>query len=170
MSITELAERRRLEALRDLGVVPFLPDAVFDHVAEVARSHFDVPVALVTILTRDDQIFAGRQGLAMQGTPREIAFCDHTIRSDDVMVVHDALEDPRFRGNPLVLGEPHIRFYAGAPLVLGDGVRVGSLCIIDRKPRGMTLSETLVLKNIAHIALNELKQFGARAPKLARGA
>jgi GAF domain-containing protein len=103
-------------------------------VAEAAAS-FAAPIALVSLVDADRQWFKAAVGLAATGTPRSLAFCDRAIRSAGVMVVPDAAQDPRFAENPLVTGEPGIRFYAGAPVEVAGGQRIGTVCVIDRAPR-----------------------------------
>ncbi len=132
MSPSEIA---RLAALHAHGVLDTPPEAAFDRITELAAELFDAPIALVSLVDAERQWFKSAVGLAVRETPREYAFCDHTIRSDEVMVVADAAHDDRFRDNPLVTGDPGVRFYAGAPLTLPSGARLGSLCIIDREPR-----------------------------------
>lgn len=108
----------------------------YDDIARAASTLFDTPVALVTVIDRDEQRFLGRVGTDFQGTPRSVAFCDFTISEPDrVMVVEDLAADARFAANPLVTAEPFVRFYAGAPLVTDDGQALGTLCVLDVKPR-----------------------------------
>ncbi|MGA0605377.1 GAF domain-containing sensor histidine kinase [Phenylobacterium sp. VNQ135] len=129
------SEPARLQALREYGVLDTPPEAAFDRITELAAELFDAPIALVSLVDADRQWFKSAIGLPVSETPRAYAFCDHTIRTDEVMVVPDATADDRFRDNPLVLDDPLIRFYAGAPLTLPSGLRIGSLCVIDRQPR-----------------------------------
>ena len=130
-------EFERLGCLTSLKILDTAPDVQFDRVTSLASSIFSVPIALVSLLDKDRQWFKSNHGLgAVRETSRQISFCKHVIMPDapDVTVVLDALADARFSANPLVLGWPHIRFYAGAPLrVLRDGVtrKIGTLCLID---------------------------------------
>jgi PAS domain S-box-containing protein len=117
----------------DLGGL--MDDAGLTAITEFAAKLCDVPIALVSFVERDRQWFPARTGLSVTETPRESSFCAHAMQCPDIMVVPDASTDPRFRDNPLVLGEPHIRFYAGAPLVAADGTQIGALCVIDTAPR-----------------------------------
>lgn len=110
-------------------------EPLFDNVAQLAASFFDVPTSVVTILNSETQQFRGACGIANDMTDRESAFCNHTVEQDGVFIVNDASIDPRFNKNRLVTGEPGIRFYAGAPIRVSDGIAVGSLCLIDYKPR-----------------------------------
>jgi GAF domain-containing protein len=154
-------ELRRLQALRDLSCDKGEHVAALDHVAQVAIQHFKVPIAIVSLLDDKRQYFAGRQGTPLDGTPIGDSFCRFTILSDDVFVVEDAMTDPRFANSPLVTGEPHIRFYAGAPLIMENGVRLGAACIIDQRPRTLNVGQKVVLKQLAKIALAELKDRAA---------
>jgi len=128
-------EPERLAALSALDVLDTPPEAELDVITALAADRFDAAIALVSLVDSDRQWFKSRFGLAVCETGREESFCAHTILQDDVMVVPDARADPRFRGNPLVVGAPHIRFYAAAPLVTRAGRKIGSLCLIDPRPR-----------------------------------
>lgn len=150
-------EAARLEALREYHILDTPAEAAFDRITRLAADLFGTPIALVSLVDTDRQWLKSVVGLEVSETPREQAFCDHTIRSDEVMVVADAELDARFAQNPLVTGDPNIRFYAGAPLRLGSGLRVGSLCIIDRQPR-QTLSaeERRRLEILAQVVVSEM--------------
>lgn len=131
-------ERQRLAALRATGLLDTPPEAAFDDLARIAARVCGVPVALVSLVDETRQWFKARVGLDMPQTPRDQAFCGHAILSDEVMVVADATRDARFHANPLVTGKPGIRFYAGAPLALAGGQRIGTLCVIDTVARVLT--------------------------------
>lgn len=128
-------EFRRIQALHATGLLssPRLPE--LDEICRRAQEQFGVATALVTLIDRDTQIIKAREGSDLEQTPRAWAFCDYTIRTDQVFVVLDAIQDARFAANPLVTGEPFIRFYAGAPLVYLQEVRLGALCLLDPRPR-----------------------------------
>jgi GAF domain-containing protein len=129
-------EAERLAALVGVAVLDTPPEPEFDALVQQAAARFGVPISLVSLVDADRQWFKAAVGLpASHATPREQAFCDHAIREAEVMVVTDATADPRFADNPLVTGAPNIRFYAGAPLVLAQGARLGTLCVIDTVPR-----------------------------------
>lgn len=145
-----------MHALHSTGLLDTRASESFDRVTRLAAALFDVPIALVSLVDDDRQWFKSCVGLDVSQTPREYAFCDHTIRTAQVMVVEDAVQDPRFAGNPLVMGEPRIRFYAGAPLVLSSGQTLGSLCIIDRSPRSFTPSQREQLKDLAAIVMAQI--------------
>ena len=155
----------RLHALRELSCDGGEHVTALDHVAQVAIQHFKVQIAVVSLLDNRRQYFLGRQGTALDGSPIGDSFCRITIQSDDVFVVEDATTDPRFAQSPLVVGEPHIRFYAGAPLITDDGVRIGAACLLDHRPRTLNIGQKIVLKQLAKIAMVELKD---RAKRLAR--
>ncbi|MDB5599944.1 MAG: domain S-box-containing protein [Xanthobacteraceae bacterium] len=150
-------EIERLKALHDLKINGSQAVPTFDDICRLALDYFGVPIALVTLVDSDVQHFKGRCGTDLTGTPRDVAFCSHAILSDDVLVVEDASTDPRFATNPLVTGEPHIRFYAGAPLVLRSGVRLGTVCVIDRQPRKIGAGECEALKRFANLAVEALR-------------
>ncbi len=142
-------ERRRLSALSDLAIFDTDPEPVFDRLTSLASTIFETPIALISLIDRERQWFKSCLGLGVNSTPRDVAFCDIAIRNDAVMVVHDATQDPRFCLNPLVTGDPHIRFYAGAPL-RHQGVLIGTLCIIDRVARPeFADSDKLILQSLA---------------------
>ena len=128
-------ESERLAALYRYEVLDTPPEANFDLITSLAASVFGAPMALITLIDPDRQSFKSRYGLSVTETPRDDAFCAHAILSSDVLVVPDAATDARFVDNPLVLHDPKIRFYAGAPLETADGFRLGTLCVMDREPR-----------------------------------
>ncbi|TNC74917.1 GAF domain-containing protein [Rubellimicrobium roseum] len=141
LDVTDQGEAHRLHILRESGLLDDGPLPELDELCERARSYFDVEVALVTLVDADRQVFKAAAGTDLRETSRTVAFCDHTIRGDAVLVVPDATRDPRFAANPLVAGAPYIRFYAGAPLIYLDGVRLGSFCLIDSRPRQLSSVE-----------------------------
>lgn len=149
-------EPRRLSALRALDVLDTPPEERFERITRVASAAFGVTTALVSLVDEHRQWFKSHCGLDATETPREISFCGHTILDDKAFVVPDTHEDQRFFDNPLVTGEPYIRFYAGYPLVVDDGSRVGTLCLLDPEPRTLNEAEVSLLKDLAHIATHEL--------------
>jgi len=153
-----LDDEYRLDALNSYAVLDTPPEPAFDRVTRSAASLFDVPIAVVSLVDRDRQWFKSCVGLDASETPRGTAFCAHAIMRDSVMVVPDASADPRFAENPLVIGPPGIRFYAGAPLVTAEGFRLGTLCIIDTKPRTMLSAEQQAsLRDLAAIVVDTLE-------------
>jgi diguanylate cyclase (GGDEF)-like protein len=153
------AEHERCAALRDLGILDTMPDKNFDAVANLASSTFEVPVALVTLLDEQRAWFKAATGWDVNEAPRDVSFCNYTIYHGDLFVVEDATRDPRFRNNPLVSGQPHIRFYAGVPIGLSDTEHLGALCIIDTKPRRLADRDAYLLRTMAQVVSNLLRQF-----------
>ncbi len=151
-------EAERLEALRRYAVLDTGPEERFDRITRLAARLLGVPICLVSLVDRDRQWFKSRVGLAACETSRDTAFCAHAILDDRPLVVLDAREDPRFQGNPLVTGAPHIRFYAGAPLVVASGHRLGTLCAISDVPRReFTPDEEAILRDLAAVAIDALE-------------
>jgi PAS domain S-box-containing protein len=149
-------EAHRLQVLFNLDILDTPAEERFDRLTRLASRLFNVPIALVSLVDANRQWFKSRQGLAVAQTDRSASFCSHAIQQDKVMVVEDALRDPRFVENPLVTGAPGIRFYAGSPLAAPDGTRVGTLCLIDRAPRTFSEEEAMALRDLAAIVANEL--------------
>ena len=133
-----ITEGARLDALRAYDVLDTAPELAFDDITLLASQICGVPIAAISLIDECRQWFKSIVGLDVRETSRDIAFCAHTILQPDLMLVPDAGADPRFSDNPLVTGDPHIRFYAGTPLVSPDGHALGSLCVIDRVPRTLT--------------------------------
>lgn len=156
-------ENKRLEALHRYNLLDTAPEQSFDDFTRLAAYICSTPIALVTLLDAERQWFKAKIGLELSETPREQAFCSHTILSDQLMVVNDAVADDRFSENPLVTGDPHIRFYAGAPLVDGEGFGLGSLCVIDRKPRQLTDEQLRALEALGRqlVAQCEFRRISA---------
>ena len=149
-------EAERLKALESYSLIEADREAAFDNIATLASAIFGVPIALVSTVGREAQCFRGVRGLEAAGSSRDTAFCAFAILNSDIMVVEDATQDARFRDNPLVTGEPHIRFYAGAPLRVGngDGHAVGTLCLIDTRPRRLAPAEREKLVLLARTAVD----------------
>ncbi len=149
-------ESRRLQTLRNLRILDTPPEERFDRVTRLAKQVFSTSIALVSIVDADRQWFKSRQGLDAEQTDRDISFCGHAILDDKIMVVNDALTDQRFHDNPLVCGDPNIRFYAGYPLAAPDGSRVGTLCIIDDKPKDLSKEQLQILRELGRMVEEEL--------------
>ena len=133
--MNSLSEEKRQAALDALRLDSFERTA-FDDLVKLAADTFEVPIATISIVDHDRQWFMSSVGLTVAETSREIAFCDHTIRApDELLVVEDATTDERFASNPLVTGDPRIRFYAAAPLKISSGYAIGTLCVLDTQPR-----------------------------------
>ncbi|CAN5875462.1 hypothetical protein BH11PSE13_BH11PSE13_13290 [soil metagenome] len=132
-------ELARLAELKRLVIMDTDEEQAYDDITRMAASICGTPVALITLVDENRQWFKSRMGLQVSETPRESAFCAHAIQwPDQAFVVRDASKDQRFEANPLVTGDPNIRFYAGAPLVTASGHALGTVCIIDREPRDIT--------------------------------
>lgn len=157
---TPFNEQERLAVLYELLLLDTPPEQRFDTIVEFAASEFDVPISLITLVDRDRQWFKARRGLEVCSTPRDISFCGHAILQPEIMVVPDAAADPRFADNPLVTSEPHIRFYAGAPLALASGLVIGTLCIIDTTPRTLDAVELSILSSLRKLLVMELSGAG----------
>lgn len=153
-----LNESDRLAALADYELTEDDSELQLDTIVQLASKLFDVPVVLVSIVERERQFFSARIGLDVCETGRDVSFCAHAIETDDILVVPDAKLDLRFAQNPLVLGEPFIRFYAGMPLMSPSGHALGTLCIIDRRPRnGLSPKDREHLKALATLVLDKLE-------------
>ena len=150
-------EERRLRALQQTGLLDTAAEERFDRYTRIATALFDVPIAMVSLVDRDRQWYKSRIGTDVSETGRDRAFCAHVILGDEVMQVPDALVDDRFADNPLVTGEPRIRFYAGAPLSLGDGSAVGTLCVIDHRARNLDQGQIRLLSDLAKLVERELQ-------------
>jgi excisionase family DNA binding protein len=151
-------EAARLAALAASQLIDTPPEARFDRIVRLAAQVTGSPIALVSLLTSTRQWFKARVGLEAQETPREWAFCSHAVLAADVFVVEDAATDPRFRDNPLVQGDPKIRFYAGVPVRDDAGRALGTLCVIDREPRKLRGAELQALVDLADIASEEVRK------------
>lgn len=144
-------EAGRLKALRDLSIVGTDKLPEFDALVEAAAAIFDCPIGLVSLVEETEQWFKACCGLNVDGTPRDISFCQHTILSDELFIVQDALKDERFRENPLVTRDPGIRFYAGCPLSIDGQHNLGALCVIDREPRTPSPAQLEQLRRLAKV-------------------
>ena len=151
-----LDETIRLLGLHSLRILDSAPEERFDRVTRMAQRVFDVDICLVSLVDSDRQWFKSKQGLDACQTPREVSFCGHAILHEQVFVVEDAHADERFADNPLVTGDPTVRFYAGYPVHAPDGHRIGTLCLIDKKPRRFAASEEQTLKDFAALVDDEL--------------
>ncbi len=150
-------EEQRLLALHRYNLLDTPPEAVFDDITRIASEVCGTPIALISIVDESRQWFKSKVGLDAAETPRDIAFCDHAIRGDLLFEVTDAAEDFRFKDNPLVTGDPNIRFYSGMPLTTDDGFNLGTLCVIDRKPRELTTAQKQCLSALARQLVLQLE-------------
>ena len=153
---TPVSEASRLRALHELKILDTESEERFDRLTRMARRMFGVPIALVSLVDANRQCFKSRQGLEAAQTGRDISFCGHAILGEDVFVIPDASSDQRFSDNPLVTNDPNIRFYAGCPLTLEGGHKVGTLCLIDREPRDFDGEDQAALRDLAEMAEAEL--------------
>jgi PAS domain S-box-containing protein len=149
-------EPARVQALRGLGVLDTADEERYDRLTRLAVRTFDLPVALVSLVDADRQWFKSCIGLPDREVPRGISFCGHAILRDEPLVIEDARADPRFADNPDVTGGALIRFYAGQPLYAPDGHKVGTFCVIDRKPRSFDAADRALLADLATLAEREL--------------
>lgn len=160
-------EKERLKLLNSHNILYTQEEDTFNRITRIAAHMLGMPIALISFIDAERQWFKSKVGLDVSETAREHAFCAHTICDQHIMEVEDAREDQRFSNNPLVLNDPNIRFYAGAPLCLKDGHNLGTLCVIDNKPRRLKDNERALLKDLAALVIEqiELRQTTQRAIK-----
>ncbi len=157
MKIPEIPsnEKERLVTLRSLDILDTPTEARFDSITRVAKRLFDVPIAVISLVDENRQWFKSCVGLDVKETSRDVSFCGHAILGNEAMIVSNTLEDQRFNDNPLVTGPPNIRFYAGHPIKALNGQTLGTLCIIDQKPRHFKSDDLTALKDLAMIVERE---------------
>ena len=143
-------EKKRLQELSDYQVIGSSPEPELDELTQIASAICDTPISLISLIDDKHQWFKSKKGLDVSGLPRNDGFCQHALHNaDEVLVVNDPLNDERFKENPYVMGQPHIRFYAGAPLQTAKGNILGTLCILDNKPRTISENQKIALKLLA---------------------
>jgi len=150
-------ETKRLKVLWQYEVLDTVPEEVFDDLTDLAATICEAPIALISLVDEDRQWFKSRVGVTLSETSRDISFCAHAIAQEDLFVVPDATLDVRFKNNPLVTGPEKIRFYAGAPLVTPDGHALGTLCVLDKKPRTLRPEQRQALSVLAHHVVSQLE-------------
>lgn len=150
-------EEDRLAVLETYNIMDTAPQAEFDDIVELAAQICDVPIALISLVDDRRQWFKARVGVDATETPREVAFCAHAIQQAEVFVVNDATQDARFAENPLVTGDPNLRFYAGAPLETPDGYPLGTLCVLDNRPREISAGQQRSLAALARQVITQLE-------------
>jgi GAF domain-containing protein len=157
-------EAQRLAALQEYRILDTAAEQAYDDIVALAAYLCDVPIALISLVDESRQWFKSRLGLNEKETPRDVAFCAHAILQTEPLIVRDALKDTRFSDNALVTGSPHIRLYAGFPLVNPDGFALGTLCVIDRKPRRLSAEQKTAMQALARqvMALLELRRVSAQ--------
>ncbi len=150
-------EQARLAALHAYRILDTDPEIAFDDLTLLASQICNTPIALISLVDEDRQWFKSRVGISASQTSRDIAFCAHAIRQPGLFIVPDAMLDERFRGNPLVTSDPHIRFYLGAPLLSREGEALGTLCVIDQQPRTLTAQQVEALEALRRQVMAQLK-------------
>lgn len=149
-------ETDRINTLRSLNILDTQAEERFDRLTRLAARMFDVPIALVSLIDEDRQWFKSATGLDASETHRDISFCGHAILGDEIFNIPDATQDERFADNPLVTMDPSIRLYVGCPLKAHDGAKMGTLCLIDQKPRELSKEDLQALRDLADMAEQEL--------------
>ena len=150
-------EAARVAALNRYAILDSEPEEAFDDLVVLAAHICRTPMALLSLVDDHRQWFKSAVGVQIKETPKEISVCAHAIEQSELFIVPDMLEDARFRDNPLVTGEPRIRFYAGAPLVNEEGFALGTLCVVDREPRELDEEQKDALKTLSRLALRQME-------------
>ena len=150
-------EESRLQKLHAYNILDTPPEEPFERITRIVAETMGAPIAAVSLIDRDRQWMKARRGIDLAEVPRDLAFCAHAILSDQVLVVEDATQDVRFSANPLVSGSSAFRFYAGAPLRTPDGFNLGTLCVIDRRPRTLSPSHHQLLEDLARLTVDEME-------------
>jgi len=150
-------EKQRLNVLWQYDVLDTVPEEVFDDLTELAARICEAPIAMITLVDESRQWFKSKVGVTVKETSRDISFCGHAIAQSDLFIVPDATKDQRFEHNPLVISDPKIRFYAGAPLITPDGYPLGTLCVIDKVPRELRPDQKSALRTLARHVMTQLE-------------
>lgn len=154
---TTTSEARRLKVLWQYEVLDTVPEELFDDLTELAARICEAPIALISLVDEDRQWFKSKVGVTINETSRDISFCAHAIKGQDLFIIPDATKDLRFADNPLVTSDPKIRFYAGAPLIAPDGEALGTLCVIDKVPRELSSEQQQALRVLARHVMTQLE-------------
>ncbi len=154
---TPKSEVKRLKVLWQYDVLDSVPEEVFDDLTDLAAHICEAPIALISLVDEDRQWFKSKVGVSLSETARDISFCAHAIMNEGIMIISDARKDARFQKNPLVTGPQRIRFYAGAPLITPDGHALGTLCVLDKKPRQLRPEQKQALIVLAHHVVSQLE-------------
>ena len=157
MTSLKTNEARRLKVLWQYDVLDTVPEEVFDDLTELAARICEAPIALLSLIDEDRQWFKAKVGVTLNETSRDISFCAHAIKHHDLFIIPDATQDARFADNPLVISDPKIRFYAGAPLITPDGYALGTLCVIDKVPRELRTEQKQALRVLARHVMTQLE-------------
>jgi GAF domain-containing protein len=160
-------ESQRTAELEALDLVVSPPERNFDRITRLAKSHFKVNISLMSMVYKDMQWFKSACGIDDKSTPRNVSFCGHVVEKGEPLVVLDPASDPRFFDNPLVVGRPKIRFYAGAPVFSPKGIILGTLCLLDNKAREFTVEDLQDLKDFASLLETEIEARSLREKTLA---
>ena len=150
-------EEQRLKALAEYRILGTEPEKCYDDITQIASLTCNVPISLMTLVDKDRQWFKSKIGLEINQTRRDWSFCTHAIKENNPLIIHDALQDERFINNPLVTGDPNIRFYAGFPLRNNDGNKLGTLCVIDRKPGSLNANQLIVMELLSRQVVSFLE-------------
>ena len=156
-SPAQISDAARVAALQKYAILDTEPEEAFDDLTLLASYICKTPIALISLVDENRQWFKSKVGVSVSETPREVAFCSIAIQQPDIFVVPDTLKDDRFRNNPLVLSDPKIRFYAGAPLINEEGYALGTLCVVDRTPREFSLEQRDALKALSRLVVAQLE-------------
>ena len=159
MDAPSKTESARVMALNRYAILDTEPEQSFDDLVTLASCVCETPMAFLSLVDDHRQWFKSKVGVEVRETPIEASICAHAIQGgkEDLFIVHDTLEDPRFRDNPLVVKEPNIRFYAGAPLIDEDGFGLGTLCVVDRQPRDLEPEQEEALKSLRRLAVGQME-------------
>jgi GAF domain-containing protein len=152
-----LTEVKRLKVLWQYDILDTVPEEVFDDLTELAARICEAPIAMITLVDEKRQWFKSKIGVSVSETTRDVSFCAHAINQEDLFIIPDAAKDERFANSPLVISEPKIRFYAGAPLITPDGYALGTLCVIDKVPRELRPDQKQALRILARHVVSQLE-------------